>query len=146
MSTTSTKRRVLSKSDYKVAAQIFKRLTDRYNEYLDDCEADRKLGYRPHYCEHGTNQHTDWDNICGPCEDGYSMREPLERRKEALRQAREYHEEMMVFVNLFTEFMAAGRKSHALDNEDCDALWKMIKKNLNALSERYGVTSPFLAG
>jgi hypothetical protein len=30
-----------------------------------------KEGYRPHYCIHGTNLWTDYDPMCGPCEDGY---------------------------------------------------------------------------
>src|SRR3954471_8807791 len=30
-------------------------------------------GHTPHYCIHGTNQWTDYDNICGWCEDGVTM-------------------------------------------------------------------------
>ncbi|QIN94779.1 hypothetical protein PP460_gp023 [Streptomyces phage Muntaha] len=30
-------------------------------------------GYSFPYCEHGSSRWTDYDNICGPCEDGYSV-------------------------------------------------------------------------
>lgn len=30
-------------------------------------------GYTFPYCEHGTSRWTDYDNICGGCEDGYSI-------------------------------------------------------------------------
>lgn len=36
---------------------------------------DRANGHRPHYCIHGTNQWTDYDNICGGCEDGVTLRQ-----------------------------------------------------------------------
>lgn len=56
-------------------------LTDRYEAYLEQCQEDREKGYRPHYCEHGTNQWTDYDNICGHCEDGHHLSD-LEYRWE----------------------------------------------------------------
>lgn len=42
-------------------------------QYREDCEQDRAEGHRPHYCIHGTNQWTDYDNICGGCEDGLTV-------------------------------------------------------------------------
>lgn len=30
-------------------------------------------GYSYPYCPHGSSNWTDYDNICGPCEDGYSV-------------------------------------------------------------------------
>lgn len=30
-------------------------------------------GYSFPYCPHGSSNWTDYDNICGPCEDGYSI-------------------------------------------------------------------------
>jgi hypothetical protein len=30
-------------------------------------------GYTFPYCPHGSSRWTDYDNICGPCEDGYSV-------------------------------------------------------------------------
>jgi len=134
---TSTTRRPLFKSDYQVALQIYKRLTDRYNSYLEECEEDRKQGYRPHYCEHGTNQHTDWDNICGACEDGYSMRNPQARREEALRQAREYYDKHMELVTKFSGFMSD------LDNEDRDTLWNIFEKKLSRIGRDFGIKTPW---
>ena len=39
-------------------------------EYLREVEADRANGHGPRSCYHGTNLWTDYDNICGPCEEG----------------------------------------------------------------------------
>jgi hypothetical protein len=47
--------------------------------YQEDCAQDRAQGHRPHYCLHGTNQWTDYDNICGPCEDGLTVWDLAER-------------------------------------------------------------------
>lgn len=38
-----------------------------YNEMVEEC---RRQGYRAQYCIHGTNNWTDYDNICPGCEDG----------------------------------------------------------------------------
>jgi hypothetical protein len=59
-----------------------------YAEYVEACEQDRREGFRPHYCEHGTNCWTDYDNICGPCEDGITMRDGVQRRERALAEAK----------------------------------------------------------
>lgn len=42
-----------------------------FADYADQCAEYAEQGYRPHYCVHGTNQWVDYDNICGPCEEGY---------------------------------------------------------------------------
>lgn len=45
-------------------------LTKETEGYLLSVEQDRKDGYRPSHCFHGTNLWTDYDPICGYCEDG----------------------------------------------------------------------------
>lgn len=47
-------------------AKVRKTYAD-HDEYKRECYKD---GHRPQYCVHGTNQWTDYDNICGGCEDG----------------------------------------------------------------------------
>lgn len=69
------------------AMELMHELKAGYEEYLEERESYWKEGYRPHYCEHGTNQWTDYDNICGPCEDGVSMRHPDQRWAAAKAQA-----------------------------------------------------------
>lgn len=44
-------------------------------EYAEECESYRRQGFIPHYCQHGKDMWTDYDNICGPCEDGYGTYE-----------------------------------------------------------------------
>lgn len=73
---------------FKIARELMAEYAANYAAYLADCEDDRAAGYRAHYCEHGTNRWTDYDNICGPCEDGFSMGDPFTRRQYALNEAR----------------------------------------------------------
>lgn len=60
----------------KTAVRIYladiRRVIAGFESWEADCAQDREDGYRPHYCPHGTNLWTDYDNICGPCEDGFS--------------------------------------------------------------------------
>jgi hypothetical protein len=58
--------------------------------YEEDCAVDRREGHRPHYCIHGTNQWTDYDNICGGCEDSLTVWDMAERAAWA-RHARYLH-------------------------------------------------------
>jgi len=63
---------------------------DAFEAHADAEKADRAAGYRSHYCVHGTNNWTDYDNICGPCEDGLTSLEaylPI-LRQDALRNAK----------------------------------------------------------
>lgn len=77
-----------SKAVLMLALKIARSLEQDYADYLESCESYRRDGYTPHYCEHGTNRWTDYDNICGPCEDGLSMRDGLTRREYALDAAK----------------------------------------------------------
>lgn len=77
-----------SKRLLMVAHLIERDMWAQYQQYLEGCESFARQGYRPHYCEHGTNQWTDYDNICGGCEEGYSMRDGVFRRREALAEAK----------------------------------------------------------
>ena len=55
------------------ALQYVKAMKKRAAEYEEACRDWAREGYRPHYCIHGTNQWTDYDNICGPCEEGLTL-------------------------------------------------------------------------
>lgn len=49
---------------------------EAYDEYCRDLYESK--GYGPEYCIHGTSLWTDYDNICGGCESGYSNEELAE--------------------------------------------------------------------
>lgn len=72
----------------RLAVTLAAEAEESYAAYLADCESDRQAGYRAHYCEHGTNLWTDYDNICGPCEDGRTNSDPMQRRERALAEAK----------------------------------------------------------
>lgn len=52
------------------ADQIARELITRQRDYEREVREAAEEGFRPHYCIHGTNLWTDYDPICGPCEDG----------------------------------------------------------------------------
>lgn len=78
----------MNRTTLKLAAAIDAQLTRGYTSYLEQCDYDRSQGHRPHYCEHGTSNWTDYDNICGWCEESISMGNPQDRMQEALSQAK----------------------------------------------------------
>jgi hypothetical protein len=92
----------------RLALALYRDMTTGYAEYLAACEADYRRGHRAHYCEHGTNQWTDYDNICGPCEDGHSLRDPMVRRRVALDQARERHRKAKAMIRWACEAHSHG--------------------------------------
>jgi hypothetical protein len=72
----------------ELALKIIEQYIDQWELYLADCEADRRRGHRVHFCEHGVNLQTDYDPICGSCEEGYSIGDPFYRRQLALSEAK----------------------------------------------------------
>jgi hypothetical protein len=64
-----TARKATDPEVLKLALKILNRSRKAWESYLEDCEQDRRNGHRPHYCFHGMSQWTDYDNICGSCEE-----------------------------------------------------------------------------
>lgn len=52
------------------ARKEFNRMQDIVANWEAEAKECRKNGFRPKYCVHGTYQWTDYDNICGGCENG----------------------------------------------------------------------------
>ena len=95
----------VSRYTLSLAAKISNSMLEGYREWQDECEADRRRGHRPSHCEHGTYLWQEWDVICGPCEDGLSMRDGMVRREIALDKAKRRVER----VSKITEHVAALR-------------------------------------
>lgn len=70
MSLSPATKAIILRETHKDFARLQLVISD-YNEMVEDCA---KHGYRARYCIHGTDQWTDYDNICGYCEDGYDPR------------------------------------------------------------------------
>lgn len=56
----------VTENDRKTARE---QLIKNSEEYLREVEEAYEEGFRPHYCFHGTNLWTDYDPICGYCEE-----------------------------------------------------------------------------
>lgn len=78
----------------RLAMQIERKLWNQWTDHLQDIEEwyatgdGKHKGYTYPACEHGTSRWTDYDNICGPCEDGFSMGNGFDRRRVALSEAK----------------------------------------------------------
>lgn len=105
--------------------------TLQWEAYQADCERDYRRGYRAHYCEHGTNQWTDYDNICGPCEDGETNGDPWQRSQRALEVARYRYERATRLFDFHSEAFDL-RVGHLVDTK---TLFRMADALLNPLRE-----------
>lgn len=53
----------------QIKTEIQQKLAQEAADYLQECHSLAEDGYRPETCFHGTYLWTDYDNICGPCEE-----------------------------------------------------------------------------
>lgn len=103
---TSTKK--ISQSELKLALVIFKSYAAQWAAYESDAAECAKQGYRPSHCFHGTYLWTDYDPICGPCEDGYSYFDPNAYRRIALDEAIRAHEQQQERIDMLVKLMQMG--------------------------------------
>lgn len=72
----------MDKATARRALQYVKAYKRRWQEYQEDVDhwyrsgEGKTKGYRYPYCFHGSSLWTDYDNICGPCEDGFNGYNP----------------------------------------------------------------------
>lgn len=61
-------------SEFMLTLRLARVLSKEYTEdRAREVAYHAENGHRPQHCIHGTNQWTDYDNICGGCEDGVTM-------------------------------------------------------------------------
>lgn len=86
-------------------------------------------GYRFPYCPHGTDLWTDYDNICGPCEDGFSVEQLAQWAAEsALSEAHMETKARLDWIKADPESQAYGGDLMALACKPIDDLHKAVKK------------------
>lgn len=92
-----------------IALSEVKRFRKMFELHEEDRQDYAKQGYRNHYCVHGTNLWTDYDNICGPCEDGYGSWDyqlfaelAIQNAREAVRHAHKIYQEANEVAKLAT--------------------------------------------
>ena len=107
------------------ALVAIKGLRKRDAAYREECEEYAKQGYAPHYCKHGTNLWTDYDNICGPCEDSASNYEI------ALAYGHETAREYMKRVEMIVQVSASGFFSREVTEQMVNELlaWDEGRRN-----------------
>lgn len=98
--------RTLTASDLRTALIIFKvrkaQTIRMFESAAEDAAQDRRDGHRAHYCVHGMNLWTDYDPICGPCEDGLtSVADYLPiLRERAIADARRFRADLDDIVKM----------------------------------------------
>lgn len=85
-------------------ADIVARLVADHASYQAMCETDREQGHRPRSCEHGTNRWTDYDNICGGCEEGYTNDTADDRLRNALAETERRYAYAVELANGFRRY------------------------------------------
>lgn len=81
------------------ALQYLAAIKSQWQTFLDDREAwyrhgdGKRKGYSYPYCFHGASQWTDYDNICGGCEDSFNGYNPMTFYRWALDKAHQDYNE-----------------------------------------------------
>lgn len=105
-------------------------LDRNWADFEASCDADYKAGYRPSHCFHGINLWTDYDPICGPCEDGLTSKEDhlIGCYYTAIRKAEGYISDMEALKNAYHILLTAKLES-MLD----------IGNTIDLIGDRYGI-------
>lgn len=111
-------------AEVQTARRFIARGIERYRSWLEDCREWHEQGYRPHYCEHGLDLWTDYDPICGPCEDGYTSSRGI--WADALGEGYRFSKDLDGII-------AAGLAARSLDVEFDPKPWT------DALRSKYGL-------
>lgn len=97
------------KAIYTLALKKLNATRRMYQGYDEDVRqwyrsGEGREGYRYPYCIHGTSLTTDYDNICGGCEDGYTYFDYERDAAEAIGYAKncfdEYYRRMTIHLQL----------------------------------------------
>lgn len=94
-----------------VAKLAVTKLAEVRNMYAEHDEHKRECynaGHRPHYCAHGVNQWTDYDAMCGECEDGRSYFDYEREALDAIAYAKAQQAKMEVRLNAVVALSAMG--------------------------------------
>ena len=91
-------------------------------------------GYRPHYCIHGTNLWTDYDNICWGCEE-YGYTGLPQRHAVALEVATAAVRATEERCAVLDAFYAAGGRYASQDLQDAMLTWAY--EPIASVTQRY---------
>ena len=93
---------MMNRITLKVALRYLKAAKARRTAWEDECREWAREGFSPAYCEHGTYLWTDYDPICGYCEDGYTVYD------EALWHAKRWEQEHHKLTELLLNAIDVG--------------------------------------
>lgn len=87
----------------KLAVKIFESYRKQWAAYDAECAEYAEQGYRPYACFHGTQLWSDYDVICGACENGYGWFDPMLYRQMAISEAKQAYNEFDERLSIYTK-------------------------------------------
>lgn len=92
----------------KIALTELARVRAMYEAHEAHAEECHRQGFRAHYCAHGVNMWTDYDAMCGECENGRQRFHYMEEAEAALGYAKAQQAKMEVRLNAVVALAAMG--------------------------------------
>lgn len=128
-----TEKRVL-----EAALVLLNRARKHFAEWEEQCREERKQGYAPSACVHGTSRWTDYDNICGPCEDGYGYWDYMTQARLALSEAQGIRAQVSVRIAAAGKLMEIDRshRTAGLSSAAMDELLDWVNQPWEAVTAR----------
>jgi hypothetical protein len=118
-----------------IALQILHHLERKRDDYEEECESYAKDGYRPHYCEHGANLWVDYDVICGYCEEGWHLSNPIFIRSRAIELSKQFRTRI---TSLNTAYLNL-KKLVSFNPQNIEALDKLHNSAFDQICKEFGV-------
>lgn len=118
-----------------IALAILHHLEKVRDNYHEECESYRKNHQRPHYCEHGANLWVDYDVICGYCEGGWHLDDPMFIRSEAIRRAKQFRTKISELNTAYNNL----RKLTSFNPSNIEALNKLHNSAFDNICKEFGV-------
>jgi hypothetical protein len=87
----------------KLAVKIFAFYGKQWEAYDAECAEYAAQGYRPYTCFHGTQLWSDYDVICGACEDGLGWFDPMLYRQMAISEAKAAYADFEERLDIYTK-------------------------------------------
>lgn len=105
-----------SKATLKLALQILAGYRLQFAEYAEFVAESHKAGFSPSHCMHGVNLWTDYDPMCGACEDGLNYWDYETFAGMALAEAKKAYQEYQKRIDAVTKLSSLGAPQEVVSN------------------------------
>lgn len=99
---------LLGLGDLKLALELLKARRAEFAQHDELTEECYRKGYSVSHCIHGTSLWTDYDPMCGPCEDGYGYWDYQLHAEDVLGLVRSARRECVKRQRMVADLMVMG--------------------------------------